>query len=103
MLQAAGELAFGAVEVAPVEGELPQVLQREGPVAGALSDLEGGIMVDALTELGRYPEALTTLQRMVDLNPGVASFTRISDSYELRGDTVGAKEALDRGSVRCRR
>ena len=55
-----------------------------------------GIMVDALTELGRYPEALTTLQRMVDLKPGVASFTRVSYSYELRGDTAGAKQALDR-------
>jgi hypothetical protein len=41
-----------------------------------------GVMVDAFTELGRYPEALTTLQRMVDLKPGVASFTRVS--YLLR-------------------
>ncbi len=55
-----------------------------------------GVQVDALTELGRYPEALTTLQRMVDLKPGVASFSRVSYSYELRGDTTGAKQALDR-------
>lgn len=55
-----------------------------------------GVMVDALIELGRYPQAFTTLQRMVDLKPGVASFTRVSYSYELRGDTDGARYALER-------
>jgi len=55
-----------------------------------------GVMVDALVELGRYPQAFTTLQRMVDLKPGVASFTRVSYSYELRGDTTGARVALER-------
>ena len=55
-----------------------------------------GVMFDALSELGRYPEAFTVLQRMVDLKPGVASYTRVSYSYELRGDNVGAKFALER-------
>ena len=55
-----------------------------------------GIMVDALVELGRYPEAFTALQRMVDLKPGVASYSRVSYSYELRGDNAGAKFALER-------
>ncbi len=55
-----------------------------------------GVKVDALVELGRYPEAFATLQRMVDLKPGVASLARVSYSYELRGDTAGAKNALDR-------
>ncbi len=55
-----------------------------------------GVMVDALVELGRYPEAFRTLQRMVDLKPGVASFTRVSYSYELRGDLTGARYALQR-------
>jgi tetratricopeptide (TPR) repeat protein len=53
-----------------------------------------GVMFDALGELGRYPEAFTVLQRMVDLKPGVASYARVSYSYELRGDNVGAKFAL---------
>lgn len=54
-----------------------------------------GVMVDALVELGRYPEAFAALQRMVNLKPGVASFARISYSYELRGDITGARYALD--------
>jgi tetratricopeptide (TPR) repeat protein len=54
-----------------------------------------GVMADALGELGRYPEYLTTLQRMVDLTPGVPSYARVSYSYELRGDTKGARFALE--------
>jgi tetratricopeptide (TPR) repeat protein len=55
-----------------------------------------GVMVDALAELGRYPEAFVVLQRMVDLKPGVASYSRVSYSYELRGDVAGARYGLTR-------
>jgi len=55
-----------------------------------------GVMFDALSELGRYPEAFTVLQRMVDLKPGVASYARVSYAYELRGDLPGSKFALTR-------
>jgi len=55
-----------------------------------------GVLSDALIELGRYPEAFSVLQRMVDLKPGVASYTRVSYSYELRGDTRTARRALQR-------
>lgn len=55
-----------------------------------------GVMTDALGELGRYPQSFAILQRMVDLKPGVPSYTRVSYSYELRGDLKGAKFALDR-------
>lgn len=47
-----------------------------------------GVLVDALVEVGSDREALTTLQRMVDLRPGVHSYTRalaqIRDSFEAR-------------------
>jgi tetratricopeptide (TPR) repeat protein len=55
-----------------------------------------GVMFDALGELGRYPEAFAVLQRMVDLKPGVPSYTRVSYAYELRGDNEGARFALTR-------
>ena len=54
-----------------------------------------GVMTDALGELGRYQESFKTLQRMVDLRPGVPSYARVSYSYELRGDLKGAKFGLD--------
>jgi tetratricopeptide (TPR) repeat protein len=55
-----------------------------------------GVLVDALLELGEYDAGLETLQEMVDLRPGVPSLTRVSYSYELRGDPEGATYALDR-------
>lgn len=54
-----------------------------------------GVLSDALFELGEYDAALDTLQQMVDLEPGVASYTRVGFSYELRGDQDGAQYALD--------
>lgn len=54
-----------------------------------------GVLADALIELGDYDEAFTALQRMVDLRPGIPSYTRISYSYELRGDDEGATYALE--------
>lgn len=54
-----------------------------------------GVLTDALLELGSYDEAWPTLQAMVDLRPGVASYTRVAYSYELRGDIAGARYALE--------
>ncbi|HVF03481.1 MAG TPA: hypothetical protein VNA20_01455 [Frankiaceae bacterium] len=55
-----------------------------------------GVLADALVELGRYDAAFRTIQRMVDLRPDIASFTRVSYSFELRGDPAGAEYALRR-------
>lgn len=55
-----------------------------------------GVRADALIELGRYDEATDTVQRMLDLRPGVPSFTRASYIYELRGETDAARQALQR-------
>lgn len=54
-----------------------------------------GLLVDAYVELGRYDEAMAAGQRMVDLRPGVASFSRASYLRELRGDSDGAIEAME--------
>lgn len=55
-----------------------------------------GALADALTQLGSGAEATTTIQRMLDLRPSVASFTRASYDLELRGDVEGARAALER-------
>jgi tetratricopeptide (TPR) repeat protein len=52
------------------------------------------VLVDALVELGRYREAERTLQRFVDLRPGLAAYTRVSYFRELHGDLRGAATAL---------
>jgi pentatricopeptide repeat protein len=53
-----------------------------------------GVVVDALTELGRYDEAVKALQRMVDLRPDQTSYARVSYARELHGDLQGALAAM---------
>ncbi len=54
-----------------------------------------GVLADALTELGRYDEAVAVLQDMADVDPGYPALTRISYARELRGDVAGARQALE--------
>jgi tetratricopeptide (TPR) repeat protein len=54
------------------------------------------VMSDALIELGRYDEAVATIQEMVDLRPDLTSFARVSYIRELMGDIPGAVEAMER-------
>jgi tetratricopeptide (TPR) repeat protein len=55
-----------------------------------------GILTDAYVELGRYAEAVDTAQRMIDLRPDLASYSRISYIRELHGDLDGAIDAMRR-------
>ncbi|MBI1298051.1 tetratricopeptide repeat protein [bacterium] len=55
-----------------------------------------GVLVDGYVELGRYTEAIDAAQKMVDLRPGVASYTRVSYLRELHGDVDGAIHAMTR-------
>ncbi len=52
------------------------------------------VIVDAQIELGRYADAGRSLQRMVDLKPNLASYSRVSYFRELTGDPRGAREAM---------
>ena len=53
------------------------------------------VLVDALTELGRYPEAVEAAQAMIDLRPNLSSFARVSYQRELHGDVPGAFSAME--------
>ena len=53
-----------------------------------------GAKVDALVELGDYPQAVEAAQTMVDLRPDTASYSRISYLRALHGDQKGAIEAM---------
>ena len=54
-----------------------------------------GVLVDARTQLGDYPGATEALRRMLELQPGIASFTRASYDAELHGDLANARSALE--------
>lgn len=53
-----------------------------------------GILADAYTELGRYDDAVASLQNMVDLRPDLTSYARVSYARELHGDLNGAIAAM---------
>lgn len=55
-----------------------------------------GIIADAQIELGRYPEAVATIQQMVDLRPSLNSYARVSYARELYGQVPAAIEAMER-------
>ena len=69
-------------------------LARRALAVDAFDATAHGVLHDALTELGRYDEAVQALQRMADLDPGYAALTRVSYARELRGDVEGARAAM---------
>jgi tetratricopeptide (TPR) repeat protein len=52
------------------------------------------VIADAQIELGRYPAAERTIQRLVDLRPTLSSYARASYYRELTGDLAGAARAM---------
>ena len=54
-----------------------------------------GPLGDALVELGRYDEGFDAFQRMIDIEPSLASYARVSYARELQGDVAGAAAALE--------
>lgn len=55
-----------------------------------------GLLADAQTQLGHYPEAFDATQHMVDLAPTTASLARASYAWELRGDLDQARADMTR-------
>lgn len=84
-----------ALAAAQHDFEGARLLAERAVAINAYSSSALGILTDALVELGRYDEAFATLQRMLDLRPGVPSYTRASYSFELRGDIPAARQALE--------
>lgn len=60
-----------------------------------------GIYTDAYVELGRYSEAIVAAQEMVDMRPGVASYSRVSYVRELHGNIDGAIAAMQAAVDAC--
>ena len=54
-----------------------------------------GVLTDARTQLGDYAGATEALDRMLELRPGLASFTRASYDAEIHGDVHQARSALE--------
>jgi tetratricopeptide (TPR) repeat protein len=53
-----------------------------------------GVLADALTQLGDDKGADAAVQKMLDLQPGLASFSRASYAFEQRGQTTQARDSM---------
>jgi tetratricopeptide (TPR) repeat protein len=82
-LATAGELALARHDFS---GAL-----KLGARAGAVGSF---VRVDALVELGRYPDAERELQKMIEAKPNLAAYARFSYLRELHGDLEGAALAM---------
>jgi tetratricopeptide (TPR) repeat protein len=58
-----------------------------------------GVIGDAQIELGRYDDAVKTVQAMVDLRPDLGSYSRVSYVRELMGDRGGAVAAMEQAAT----
>jgi tetratricopeptide (TPR) repeat protein len=58
-----------------------------------------GVIGDAQVELGRYDDAVKTVQAMVDLRPDLGSYSRVSYIRELLGDRDGAVAAMEQAAT----
>jgi len=52
------------------------------------------VIADAQIELGLYQDAARSIQRLVDLKPGLPAYARVSYYRELTGDPAGALRAM---------
>ena len=88
----------GQAALAASRHDFEQALRRarESQRINPYNAANQGILTDALQQLGRYRPARAELQRMLDLQPGVPSFTRASYAWELEGATAPARMALRR-------
>ena len=58
-----------------------------------------GVIGDALTELGRYPDAIDAVQTMVNTRPDLSSYSRVSYQRELHGDLEGATSMMEQAVI----
>ncbi len=96
-----------------IDGQQPDLFATRGILALARHDFAGalklgkqalildtenpqyyGIVADAQIELGKYDEAIKSLQTMVEHRPDFSSYSRIAYARELYGDPEGAMEAM---------
>jgi tetratricopeptide (TPR) repeat protein len=87
---------IGASSVAAARHDFTQALtfaQRAQELDPDDPDANGALG-DALIELGRYDEALTAFQVMLDARPDLNAYVRTAYARELHGDPEGAIEAM---------
>lgn len=90
--------AAGMAALAAARHEFTQArswAKRGLAINGSNSTLYGAL-ADAETQLGNYPAAFAATQKMIDLSPDTGSLSRVSYSWELRGNVPVATQYMQR-------
>ncbi|MFD7612154.1 tetratricopeptide repeat protein [Streptomyces sp. NPDC059828] len=87
----------GRAALAAARHDFPGALRAaDGALAvNAYSERALAVRIDALVELGRYPEALAAARLADARRPGIPVFTRFAYVRELRGETKEARRVLE--------
>lgn len=86
--------ALGSLALSRHEFRTALELGRQALAASPSTARNHGVVGDALVELGRYREAFRAFDTMTRLRPSLSPYARICYARELRGDSVGAIEAM---------
>jgi len=89
-----GLAGLGALANARHEFAQALVWGRKAVAIDSYSDYSYGVIADAQTQLGDYSGARASIQKMLDLKPGISSFTRASYDFEEHGQIGPAHDAL---------
>lgn len=88
-------VASGALANARHEFDDAADLARQAQEINPANPTSWGVLADASIQLGDYNEATAAAQKMVDLRPGLASYSRASYDLELHGEHDRAVAAME--------
>jgi tetratricopeptide (TPR) repeat protein len=89
---------MAAVDAAKHDFAAAEAGARAALAVNPLDATAQAILVDSLTELGRYDEALAAAERLDSTHPGLSSYTRLAYQEELRGRVAQALSLLGRAA-----
>ncbi|WP_433045432.1 hypothetical protein [Dactylosporangium sp. CS-033363] len=85
---------LGALANARHDFTAARTLAQQALAADPYSDTAYGVLADAETQLGHPAEATDAVQHMLDLRPGLASYTRASYDLEQHGRRTDAIDLM---------
>lgn len=88
--------AMAALWAARHEFGEARVWAKRGLAVNPNNALLYGVLTDAELQTGRYDAAFAAAQRMIDISPDTASLSRVSYTWEVRGDTAAATDYMQR-------
>jgi tetratricopeptide (TPR) repeat protein len=87
--------AMGALANARHEFTAGADWARQAQEVNPANHTSWGVLADSLVQLGDYEAATAAVQEMLDVRPGLASYTRASYDLELHGERARARQALE--------